>query len=192
MEQQIRNVSRMCYYECRRISSIRPFLTQKAAASLMSALVLSRLDYCNSLYQGLAKFQIAKLQRVQNHAARVAKRKRMRDRITPILRELHWLPVDSRCRYKIATLAYRHFEGTLPKYLSDSLVTRECPKLVRSSSTKRLHPPKKPKLKLVGGRSFGHIAPLIWNSLPADLKALPSLSAFKSRLKTYLFREYFD
>ena len=191
LEQHISNVSRMCYYEIRRISSIRSFLNQQAAASLMSALVLSRLDYCNSLLAGLTHSQTDKLQRVQNHAARVVTRKRMRDHVTPLLRDLHWLPVRSRCRYKIATLAYRHFEKTLPKYLGDTLVTRNCPREVRSKSMKRLEPPKKPKLKSVGGRSFSQITPMVWNSLPADLKALPSLPIFKARLKTYLFTEYF-
>ena len=191
LEQHISNVSRMCYYEIRRISSIRPFLNQQAAASLMSALVLSRLDFCNSLLAGLTQLQTDKLQRVQNHAARVVTRKRMRDHVTPLLRDLHWLPVRSRCHYKIATLAYRHFEKTLPKYLCDTLVTRNCPREVRSKSMKRLEPPKKPKLKSVGGRSFSLITPMVWNSLPADLKALPSLPIFKARLKTHLFTEYF-
>jgi len=128
---------------------------------------------------------------VSYNCARVVTRKRMRDHVTPLLRDLHWLPVTSRCRYKIATLAYRHFEKTLPKYLGDTLVTRNCPREVRSKSTKRLEPPKKPKLKSVGGRSFSQITPMVWNSLPADLKALPSLPIFKARLKTYLFTEYF-
>lgn len=192
MEQHISNVSRSCYYDIRRISSIRPYLTQQAAASLMSALVLSRLDYCNSLFAGLDQHQIDRLQRIQNHAARVVTKKKMRDHATPLLRELHWLPVKSRCRFKIATLAYRHFEGTLPQYLSDYLVTRKCARPVRSSTIKRLEPPKKPKLKTIGGRTFHQIAPTVWNSLPADLKCLPSLSAFRSGLKTFLFTEYFE
>ena len=102
------------------------------------------------------------------------------------------MPIKQRCRFKIATLAFRHFEGTLPKYLSDTLVTRNPPRLVRSSSVRRLHPPKKPKRKTVGGRSFAQTAPLVWNSLPADIKASVSLTQFRSRIKTHLFREYFD
>ena len=135
--------------------------------------------------------QTDKLQHAQNHAARVVTRRRMRDHVTPLLRQLHWLPVKSRCRYKIATMAYRHFENTLPKYLSDSLVTKTYPKETRQSNVKRLHPPRKPNLKTIGGRSFSHIAPTVWNSLPADLRSPPTLPAFKSNLKTLLFKEHF-
>ena len=53
------------------------------------------------------------------------KKKKERDHVTPLLKELHWLPVKFRCEYKIATLAYRHFEGSLPPYLSSSLCTYE-------------------------------------------------------------------
>ena len=158
----------------------------------MSALVMSRLDYCNSLLASATQAQIDRLQRAQNHAARVVLRKKRRDHATPLLQELHWLPVKYRCQFKIATLAYHHFEGSLPKYLSDVLETRKTPILVRSSSLRRLHPPRKPKRITVGGRSFAHIAPTVWNSLPAELKAIPSLSEFKAKLKTHFFRQHLD
>ena len=136
---------RGCNYEIRRIASIRQFLTKDAAATLMSSLVLSRLDYCNSVIASVPQKQLDRLQCVQNHAARVVLKKKMRDHATPLLKELHWLPVQLRCQFKVATLAFKHFEGTLPQYLSDVLVTRQPPKLVRSSSTRRLDPLRKPK-----------------------------------------------
>ena len=155
----------------------------------MSALVMSRLDYCNALLASASQDQINRLQMVQNHAARVVMRKRIRDHITPVLRELHWLPIEYRYKFKIATFAYRQFEGSLPSYLG--LNSRECSRKVRSNSEKRLHPPGKPNLKTVGGRSFKQIAPKIWNSLPNDLKSVDSLPLFKRKLKTYFFREHF-
>ena len=153
---------------------------------------MSRLDYCNALLASASQTQIDRLQRAQNHAARVVLRKKMRDHVTPLLRELHWLPVKYRCQFKVATLAFRHFEGSLPRYLSNVLVERKTPRLVRSSTVKRLVPPKNPKRKTVGGRSFSHVAPTVWNSLPADLKAIPSLQEFKAKLKTYYFQQHFD
>ena len=191
MNKHVSNVSSVCYLATRRLASIRPYLTQSAAATLASALIMSRLDYCNSILAGLDQGQIDRLQLTQNHAARMVMRKRKRDHVTPLLRELHWLPVKSRSNFKIATLAYRHFDESLPKYLSSTLVSRKCPVDVRSSTVKRLHPPKKPNLKRVGGRAFSQIAPQVWNSLPASLRALPTLSEFKCRLKTHLFQEHF-
>ena len=118
-------------------------------------------------------------------------RKRMSDHITPVLHELHWLPIKYRYRFKIATFAYRHFDGSLPSYLSECLNSRECSREVRSNTINRLHPPRKPNLKTVGGRSFSQIAPKIWNSLPTDLKTVESLPLFKRKLKTHFFKEHF-
>jgi hypothetical protein len=149
LEHQVGAITRACYNEIRKIASIRQYLTRHAAATLMSALVISRLDYCNSVLAGIPQHQIDRLQRVQNNAARIVLRKRMRDHATPLLQELHWLPVKLRCQFKIATLAFRHFEGTLPKYLSDNLVTRKPARELRSCAVRRLHPPVKPKRSVI-------------------------------------------
>ena len=96
----------------------RPYLSQSAATRLVAAMVISRFDYCNSVFIGLPADQIARLQRVQNNAARLVRKKGRRDHVTPLLKKLHWLSVKFRCQYKIATLAYRHFEGfCLPIFL---------------------------------------------------------------------------
>ena len=83
------------------------------------------VDYCNSVFIGLLADQIARLHRVQNNAAQLVLKRRRRDHVTPLLKKLHWLPVKFRCHYKIATLAYCHFEGSLPPYLSSFLCTYE-------------------------------------------------------------------
>ena len=134
--------------------------------------------------------QIARLQRVQNNAARLVLKKRRRDHITPLLKELHWSPVKFRCQYKIATPAYRHFEWSLPPYLYSSLCTYEPSRSLRSSNEKLLKIPKR-NLKSFGQRSFSFMAPSLWNSLPATLKNVPTLSQFKSQLKTFSFAQVF-
>ena len=95
-----------------------------------------------------------------------------------------------RCQYKIATLAYRHFEGSLPSYLSSSLCTYEPSHFLRSSNEKLLKIPKQ-NLKSFEQRSFSFMAPSLWNSLPATLRNVPTLSQFKSQLKTFLFAQAF-
>ena len=95
-------------------------------------------DYCNSVLAGLPAEQTGRLQRVQNCAARFVLKKRKRDHITSLLTELHWLPVNSRCEYKTATFACRHFDSTLPSYLSASLCTHQASRTLRSPSEKLL------------------------------------------------------
>ena len=148
------------------------------------------VDYCNSVFIGLPADQIARLQRVQNNAARLMLRKKRQDHVTPLLKELHWLPVKFRCQYKIATLAYRHSDGALPPYLSSSLCTYEPSRSLRSSNEKLLKIPKQ-NLKSFEQRSFSFMAPSLWNSLPATLRNVPTLSQFKSQLKTFLFAQAF-
>ena len=127
---------------------------------------------------------------MQNNAARLVLKKRRRDHVTPLVKELHWLPVKFRCQYKIATLAYRHFEESLPPYPSSSLCTYERSRTLRCSNEKLVKIPKR-NLRSFGQRSFSFMAPSLWNSLPATLRNVPTLSQFKSQLKTFLFAQAF-
>ena len=146
MQQHISSICRASCLELRWIMSIRSYVSQSAAARLVAAMVISRFEYCNSVFTGLPTDQIARLQRVQSNAARLVWKKRKRDHVTPPLKELCWLPVKFCWQYKIATLAYRHFEGSLPPYLSSSLCTYEPSRSLRSSSENMLKIPKR-KLK---------------------------------------------
>ena len=95
MEPQIRSMCRSIHYHLRNIGSIRSMLSDKSAVQLVHSLVSSRLDYCNSLY-GLPNSKLNRLQRMQNIAARIITRTPKSSHITPILKELHWLPIKSR------------------------------------------------------------------------------------------------
>ena len=106
------------------------------------------------------------------------------------MKELHWLPVKYHIQYKLMMLAFRHFNSTLPPYLSSSLSTYQ-PSHSLCTSTERLLKIPKTNLKTFGKRSFGYSAPTVWNSLPADLRACPSLPTFKADLKTQLFHQAF-
>ena len=145
MQQHISSVCRAAYLELRRIASIRPYLTQSATAQLVSSAITSRLDYCNSILAGLPLKQISRLQRVQNNAAKLVLRKSKYDHVTPLLQELHWLPMKFRPQYKIATFVYRFFDGSLPGYLSQTLCAYEPTRNLRSSCEKLLKAPESPK-----------------------------------------------
>ena len=112
---------RTCYFELRRLASIRRFLTRTATATLVSAFVLSRIDYCNSLLFGSSHDVTSHLQRIQNNAARVILRLTMSSSINIHLKSLHWLPVNVRSIYIIACLCYHCHSSTAPSYVTDML-----------------------------------------------------------------------
>ena len=102
MATQVASVCSVASHALWRIGKIRKILDQAATEKLVDASISSRLDYCNRLLLGLPDCLIGKLQRIQNSSARLVTRTRLRDRvhITPILRELHWLPVEQRIQFK--------------------------------------------------------------------------------------------
>ena len=187
MSDHISDISRSLFLSLRRIGTIRPYLSDRATSCLVNSTITSRLDFCNSALAGITADQLGRLQRIQNSAARLIAKKRKHDHITPILRDLHWLPIDFRIKFKLCVFAYRHFEGTLPPYLSSVLCTYNPTRSLRSSSEKLLRTPRV-DLKSAGERSFRYAAPVAWNSLPNALRNTPSLSQFKSKLKTHLFQ----
>ena len=106
MNAHVSNIARTCYFEQRRLASIRRFLTSTATVTLVSAFVLSRIDYCNSLLFGSTHDVTSHLQRIQKYAARVILRLPKSSSITIQLKSLQWLPVKVRNTYKIACLCY--------------------------------------------------------------------------------------
>ena len=104
---QINNVSKNSYFQLTKIRQIKKYITKEIAESLTHALISSNIDYCNSLYYNLPLYQIKKLQRIQNSAARIITNSSRYSHVTPILKDLHWLPVNFRIKYKILLIAYK-------------------------------------------------------------------------------------
>ena len=111
-------------------------------------------------------------------------------RITPVLRELHWLPVNFRIKYKIALLTYKALNNLSPLYIRDMIAIKEKTRTLRSNNKHLLKHPNIGK-NLYNCRSFTFAAPQIWNELPEDVKLSGSLGVFRRKLKTHLFREAF-
>ena len=102
----VSNIARTCYFELRRLASIRRLLTSTATATPVSAFALSRIDYCNSLLFGSTHNVTSHLQRILNNAARVILRLPKSSNIATHLKSLHWFPVKVGSTYKIACLCY--------------------------------------------------------------------------------------
>ena len=186
-EHHVQNVCRICYYEIRRIASIRHILSEEATKTLLCAFVLSRLDYCNSLLAGTPIFLINKLQKVQNNAARLIFKSSRSAHVTPLLKSLHWLPIEKRIQYKIALLCFKYFNNLAPSYISDLLHVYTPSRQLRSATDTRIFRIPSCRTKTYGNRSFSYQAPVIWNQLPYSVRHSSSLALFKSSLKTHLF-----
>ena len=176
--------------DIRSLSKVRPYITYKAASSIAVCLILSKLDYCNSLLSGLPPKQINRLQALQNAAAKtVMKCKKTTDHITPILRQLHWFPIQKRICHKILSATYRSVPDNTPLYLSDLLQKHNPSRLLRSASRSLLDVPgpRDSKTKRYGQRAFRCVAPSLWNVLPESIKEKDSIQSFTPSLKTHFF-----
>ena len=137
--------------------------------TLIHAFVTSYLDYCNSLLAGIPQYQLQRLQKVLNAAARLIYQSPRHFHITPILISLHWLPVKFRVDFKIALLVYKALNGRAPSYISALLSPKLASKYDLRSDDQDLLQVPATKLNTVGDRAFTSAAPRIWNTLPLEI-----------------------
>uniref|UniRef100_A0A8C2CFE3 Complement component 5 n=1 Tax=Cyprinus carpio TaxID=7962 RepID=A0A8C2CFE3_CYPCA len=183
---QISAVIGSSFFSLHSLTKIKYFLPKRSMETAIHALITSRLDYCNSLYFGISKSQTARLQIVQNAAARFLKGKRKFDHATPLLRSLHWLPINFRIDFKILLLVFESLNDLASSYLSDLLHPYLPTRGLRSKDKFLLQIPTT-RLKSRGNRAFEVAGPTLWNKLPLHIRSASTLSEFKSCLKTYLF-----
>jgi exonuclease III len=191
MVPHINNVCKTAFYHLRNIAKIRKYLSFKTTEILIHAFVTSKIDNYNSLLFGLPKCLISKIQSVQNAAARIITLSCKSDHITPILIDLHWLPVSERIKFKILLITFKAIHHMAPSYISDMISLYKPPRLLRSSSGILLNHHNY-NTKTYGHRSFSTCAPELWNSLPSSLRNVTDLASFKSSLKTLLFKQAFN
>ena len=125
--QHVNNICKSSYYHIKALRHTRKLLSDDAATTVVCAMVAGRLDYCNAVLYGSLSMNIGKLQHVHNILARVVSKTHRRDHITPVLADLHWLPVHYRIEYKIALLPYKALTIQQPQYLSELIRLYETP-----------------------------------------------------------------
>ena len=144
------------------------FLSLDTTKALVHAFVTSRVDYCNSLYTVFPPYKSAKYN-VFYATARVVSRTPRYCHVTPLLRELHWLPVRQRMNYKILLVTFKTIHEKSPVYLQE-LISVKMPGAyrLRSSSNGLLLEPLSFRTRAtLGDRSFQVAAPKLWNGYAA-------------------------
>ena len=127
MEHPVTAVCKAGFFHLRNVSRIRKYISRYTAEILLHAFITSRLDFCNSLLYGLPKQTTERLQHVQNAAARMVALTHKHEHISPVLQELHWLPVEQRIIFKLLLMTFKCLNGIALSYLSD-LITRYIPR----------------------------------------------------------------
>ena len=154
-------------------------------------MVGSRLYYCNSVLYGMSQTNFDKLQRVQNTLARVVTGTTRFDHITPVLEGLHWLPIQSRVSFKLATLAFKTRQFGEPGNLASLLQPYQLTRELRCSSSKDLLVMTTTRIR-IGSRAFSHSASITWNNLTDEVKHCDNFPSFRKNLKTHLFKAAYE
>ncbi|XP_051255843.1 uncharacterized protein LOC127363447 [Dicentrarchus labrax] len=173
----------------------RPEDTENSCKTAIHAFITSRIDYCNNILYGTPSKTLNKLEYIQNSAARLLVCSSTPPPVitlTPVLQNLHWLPVPQRIQFKILLLTHKALHNQAPSYLTDLLHRHNPSRSLRSSDANLLTPPPWTKHRTWGNRAFSVAAPSLWNSLPKQIRDCTDLPAFKSLTKTHLFKIAFN
>ena len=188
LSKHVQNVCKSYFVKVCDFRHVRRFLTHGVSVLVANALVSSWLDYCNSLFRSLSKFNLHKLQCIQNSAARIVSN----TSITPVLKKLHWLPVEKCIVFKTAKFVYKFLHTGFPRYFAPYLSSYSSFYNNRCSQNggnflviPKFYPSVHKSVKQFGN-IFAFDATTMWNALPDEICASSSLASFKKQFKTYL------
>ncbi|CAB4029790.1 Hypothetical predicted protein [Paramuricea clavata] len=170
------------------INRVKHDFNKELLITIINSLVFSKLFYCSSVWSTTSEGNIKKLQSVQNFAARIIGGLRKYDHVTPILKELQWIPVKKHLFYRDAVLAFKCMNGLAPNYLSSLFTTREAVSRRTTRQSDQLNLPLFTSVK--GQKSFKYRIAKLWNELPPVIKLCGSISVFKLNLKKKLLRQF--
>uniref|UniRef100_A0A6I8NMC2 RNA-directed DNA polymerase n=1 Tax=Ornithorhynchus anatinus TaxID=9258 RepID=A0A6I8NMC2_ORNAN len=161
----ILSVTKTCRFHLYNIAKIRPFLSTQTATLLLRALVISWLDYCVSLLSDLPSSSLAPLRSILHSAARLIFLQKRSGHVTPLLKQLQWLPIDLRSKQKLLTLGFKAIHHLAPSYpLLPSLFlppTPHAPLLCRP-------PPRRPSVSPIPPSTPGSRPPAVPEHPPSS------------------------
>ena len=189
MNKHVIKICQTAYFELKRFSSIRRFLTEDATKTLVTSYIPSWLDYCNCPLMGTPNSVIRPLQKIQNFATRLILLALCHHHSTPLLEKLPWLPISERIKYKVVSMCFSAINGSGPAYLSELLHVYTPSHTLHSSSD---------MLKIQQYKRKSHMAVVLCLALDPTFgihshKTLDTAqpTSFKAKLKTFLFSQYF-
>ena len=177
---QINKLKSCMFQKLRSIARMKPFLPLKDMKTLVQFIVLSSIDYCNSLYFGCSKASINQLQAIQNRACRVIFGMKRRQSVCKKIEELHWLKVNERIKFKMLLLMFKCLRGEAPVYLKELF----CHIKVEDMRSLSLPYPSESHAT----RPFQYAGIRLWNDLPSHIRHITDINIFKNKLKTHLFK----
>ena len=150
------SIRRSCFFQLKRLRSIRSFIPKQQFVTLVHAFITSRLDFCNSIFYSLPDSLVNRIQTVQNSCAKCITGAKKFDSATTARKTLHCLPVRARSKFKILLMAHRivHDPDSIPTYLSSSFSTTKHARTTRFNLSNTLKTDYSFKLITVGGRSI--------------------------------------
>ena len=176
---QVNSVVKRCFYVLRMLFKMKRYLNTAQKKTLVFGLILSVLDYSNSIYYGIDQELFNKLQLVQNTAARLIFNSRKFDSASELCLRLHWLPAQERIVFKVLLFVFKCLHDLVPQYLSNLIIP--------ACSERNPYDLVPKALTSFGDRAFSIAGPRAWNTLPAEIRSLDKINDFKKALKTYLF-----
>ena len=183
MDHQVDAIVSHCYKLISDVSQNRELLSDKNTELLMQAMISSRIDYCNSLYIGVSKDVLYKLQKLQNAAARLIAKRNKRQSIRDFLIKLHWLPVEERIVFKLLIMTFKCIYKIAPHSLCSLITIRNAEQLLLKNVYLDTN---------YGRRTFTYTAPRYWNALPLEIRVETRLDTFKRLTKHMLFNNFHE
>ena len=183
----------ICSYHLRNLTHIKKSLPLDTRIVLVTNLIFSTIDYCNSLLIGLTDKDLKPLQKIINKAVRFIFDLRKRDHISPFAFKAHFLPIGYRIKFKIGLIAFKIINGMSPDYLSEGF------KMFQPTTLSNLRVGgvgqgrdsfmfDSPSIKFQTKSIFSELISF-WNKLPYTIRTSETLAILKTRLKTHLFKK---
>ena len=180
--EHVKHTAASVNYHLRNIYRIGRYITIDSCHKLVRSLVLSQLDYANSMLYGIASKDCKKLQSLQNRATRAVCRSDRRHPSAPLLGDLHGLPLASQIVFKLLLLTYKGINGLLSSYLAEFLFLYVPSRPNMRSANRFLLVTPRTQCTL-GDKAFAAVALRLWNSLPIHFRNCSSTTLFKKALK---------